>query len=245
MTEQKRVYEEPFRIRSSEVRPDGSARLQTLCDLLQEVAGNQALELNFDVSQLRKRNLTWVLHRLDLRVEKYPKWRDRVTVRTWPSGGSGIKAYRDFVIQDSSEQTIARALSYWLMIDLTDRRPARIPREVIDLAPPNVDHVVPVAKKRPATPSEPEIQKIFDVRYSDLDVNNHVNNIRYIEWIVETHPNGAHVTSMDIEFKAECRYGCSIRAVTGRAGNHEVRSEVRVSEDEKPLATANLVTTSK
>ncbi|MFH5831830.1 acyl-ACP thioesterase domain-containing protein [Halalkalibaculum sp. DA3122] len=92
MVRQKQVYSESCRIRSSEVCPDGKAKIQAICGLLQEIAGNHALQLNFDVTQFHNDNLTWVLHRLDLEIEQYTEWRDRVTVQTWPSGSDKLRS---------------------------------------------------------------------------------------------------------------------------------------------------------
>lgn len=76
------IHQEKFSIRSSEVNPAGKANLQSICDLLQETAGNHALKLNFDIVDLQKNNLTWVLYRLHLQMRRYPKWREVLTVKT-------------------------------------------------------------------------------------------------------------------------------------------------------------------
>ncbi|MDX1618418.1 MAG: thioesterase [Balneolaceae bacterium] len=239
MIQEQPHYSESFKIRSSEVRTDGKLKVQNLCDLLQETAGNHALELNFDVTQLHEHSRTWMLHRIDIKIEQYPEWRDRVTVRTWPSSGDSLRAYRDFLVLDSAETVLARALSYWLMIDLESRRPVRIPQEVLEMAPAGAEHVLPVSKGRPSPPENSGIEKIFSIRRSDLDVNDHVNNIRYVEWITETLGEDDRIERLDIEFKAECGYGNDVEVGSERTGNR-VRSSVGIKEDEKILATAEM-----
>ena len=55
--------------------------------------------------------------------------------------------------------------------------------------------------------SHPVCEKRFVVRYSDLDINQHVNNVKFVEWIVESLPPGtlkALVASeLEINFLAE------------------------------------------
>lgn len=243
MPTDKQLFTESFKIRSSEVRPDGKVKVQTLCDLFQETAGNHALKLNFDVTQLHEKKLTWMLHRLDVRIERYPEWRETVTVQTWPSSGDNLRAYRDFLVLDSEEHILARALSYWLMIDLESRRPVRMPDEVLEMAPSDIEHVVPVRKERPTPPEEETgSEKIFSVRRSDLDVNRHVNNVKYVEWIAETLPADNTVRSLDIEFKAECGYGNDIAVSSSRAEDNRFRSNVALRESGKILATAEMQT---
>ena len=81
-TSSRNSYRETFTIRASEVSPEGRATLPSICYLLQEVAGNNALELNFDISQLKEKNLTWILHRLHVKMDTFPKWRDTITIET-------------------------------------------------------------------------------------------------------------------------------------------------------------------
>lgn len=240
MVQEKQVFTETFKIRSSEIRPDGKAKLQTICDLLQEIAGNHALTLNFDVTQLHEDNLTWVLHRLDIKIDQYPEWRERVTVKTWPSSGDKLRAHRDFVVLDEDGNRLIRALSYWLMIDLDNRRPVRIPQEVLNMAPRNVEHVIPIKSNRPQSPGATESEKTFSVRYSDLDVNRHVNNIKYVEWITETLPTDKLVKSMDIEFKAECGYGKNIKVQTDSLTGDLIHSDISIDNTGRVLATAEI-----
>lgn len=206
----KYYYSEEFKIRSTEVNSGGSAKLESICSLMQEVAGNHALALNFDISQLLENNLTWVLHRLHIEMDQLPKWRDTITIKTWPSSGDTLRAYRDFQIlkQDGSE--IGRSLTYWLMLNTQSRRPVRIPQEVLDMAPKNVDHTLPIKSERLSSFKEPEHTKKFTVRRSDLDLNNHVNNVKYISWALETLAEEIEVKEIDIEFQAECLMGDSI-----------------------------------
>ncbi|MDR8391801.1 thioesterase [Aliifodinibius sp. S!AR15-10] len=240
MVQEKQVFSEPFKIRSSEIRPDGKAKLQTICDLLQEIAGNHALQLNFDVTQLNEKNLTWVLHRLDVQIERYPEWRETVEVETWPAGGDKLRAHRDFQVWDEQGNIIIRALSYWLMIDRSNRRPVRIPDEVLNMASKDINHVIPVKKTRPSSPKSTESEKQFSVRYSDLDVNRHVNNIKYVEWVTETLPKYRLTKTMDIEFKAECNHGDTIKVATGPVKDNNTQSDVMIQGEGNVLATANL-----
>ncbi|MDZ7694202.1 MAG: thioesterase [Balneolaceae bacterium] len=238
---EKQIFTQSFAIRSSEVRPSGNAKLQTICDLLQEVAGNHALELNWDVTQLKEHNLTWFLHRLDLEIEKYPRWRENVTVQTWPSGSDRLRAYRDFLILDDNEEVLVRALSYWLMINLESRRPSRMPKEVLEISPKNTDHVLPLKDDRPQFPENIFDKKQFAVRYSDLDINEHVNNIKYVEWITETLPVQHQIKAFDIEFKAECGYGSKVKITTGATEKGDIGAVVKQTENEKIMATAEMI----
>lgn len=212
------THEEHFTVRSSEVSHEGKAKLQSICDLLQETAGNHALKLNFDISRLRENQLTWMLHRLHVQMDRFPEWRDRITIRTWPSSGDTLRAYRDFVIEDSDGKKLGQCLSYWLMINTETKRPVRMPEEVLKMAPANTGHVLDIKKSRIEIDQPMQDSKLFRVRRSDLDINQHVNNVKYIEWALEALPESLEINEIDIEFLAECTVG------------EEVKSEYTASE---------------
>lgn len=215
------------------MEPDGRTGIPALCYLLQEVAGNNALQLDFDISQLQEQNLTWMLHRLHLQMDRLPAWRDRITIRTWPSGGDRLRAYRDFSIRDDNEHEIGRCVSYWLMLNLDTRRPVRIPPAIQQMGGGDDEHLLPLQKQRLAAEAESDDGAVtFRVRRSDLDMNRHVNNVKYIEWALARLPEDKEVCEIDIEFRAECTEGQSIRSVvrSGEADGRHIHHLIRGDE---------------
>lgn len=236
MAIEKNIFHEQFKIRSSEVNPRGEAKLQSVCDLLQETAGNHALQLNFDLSHLQEKNLTWILHRLQVKIETFPSWREHITVETWPSGGDQLRAYRDFRLLEEDGTELGVALSHWLMLDIDTRKPVRMPDEILDLAPDDVEHVIPIPKNCLKKVQDYSIQKAFAVRYGDLDLNRHVNNVRYIEWMMEVLEDPGRVTDIDIEFHAECGRGDKILSAAEPQDEGTTYHKIARTRDQKLLA---------
>lgn len=198
-------YQESFKIRASEVDPSGQATLTAICQLFQEVAGNHALELNFDISQLQEQNLTWVLHRMDIKIERFPKWRETITIETWPAAGDALRAYRNYRIMDKDGHQIGCCLSYWMMINLKSRRPTRMPKEILEMRLADKEHVLPIKNDRLKPFEEADHEVEIRVRTSDLDMNEHVNNARYVEWVLESLGETAQsdIRHIDIMFLQE------------------------------------------
>ncbi len=196
-------YRESFKIRANEVDHDGNATLPAICNLLQEVAGNHALLLNFDITDLFKKNLTWVLHRLHVKVLRYPKWREEIVVETWPSRGDALRAYRDFKITNIEGEVLALSLSYWMMINLENRRPVRMPEEVLNMSF-REDHTLDVKNDRIKLTVDLMPCAQFKVRKADLDMNHHVNNVNYIQWMCDSLPeNAGNISELDVQFLME------------------------------------------
>ncbi len=233
-------YQEHFKIRATEVDFDQQATLPAICNLLQEVAGNHARELQFDITDLQENKLTWVLHRLCVKMDRFPDWRETITIQTWPSSGDGLRAYRDFLILDSDGNTIGKSLSYWLMMDIESRRPTRIPKDILEMAPKNADHVLPVSDVHFLAIDDSDSSQKFTVRKSDLDLNKHVNNVKYIEWALSCLPEDNKVNEIDIKFMAEAVLGDSIVAESKESNDSssDTIHQIRRKSDQKTLALA-------
>lgn len=233
-------YQESFKIRATEVEFNQKATLPAICNLLQEVAGNHARELHFDITDLQENKLTWVLHRLCVKMDRYPDWRETITIQTWPSSGDGLRAYRDFLILDSDENTIGKCLSYWLMMDIESRRPTRIPKKILEMAPKDANHVLPVSDVQFSAIDNAVSSQTFTVRKSDLDLNKHVNNVKYIEWALSCLPDESKVSEIDIKFMAEAVLGDSIVAELKNSKISEFDNihQLRRKSDQKTMAMA-------
>lgn len=235
------VFSESFKIRAIEVDASGKATLPAVSNLLQEVAGNHALELQFDITDLHKQGLTWVLHRMHIKMDSYPDWRDTVVVETWPAAGDAFRAYRDYKIMDSDGQVHGVALSYWMMINLETRRPVRMPKEVLDLRLSGRDHVLPIRNDRIAIKQDWEPKSTFHARKSDLDMNQHVNNVTYVQWICDTMSSeSSTIKEMNIQFLLESRAGDELSCLsnTGDGSNYFM---LKNASTEKPVAIASVI----
>ena len=169
-----------------------------------------AFKLGVSVPQLLANNHTWVLSRIALKMTVYPQWRDTIQIVTWPSGIQRVFALRDFDIRHHN-QTIGSCVSAWIIIDTAYRKPIRPTSFVDQLNPITGKHVFdhPLGKLPRFRESQFEIR--FNVRYSDLDINQHVNNVSYIEWALESIPdigeNHRLLSELEINFLGEALLG--------------------------------------
>lgn len=208
------IHTEHFTIRASEVDLSGKLSLPAICNYFQEVAGNNALQLNFDITDLQAQNLTWVLHRMDINLKEMPDWRETIQVETWPAAGDALRAYRNYRLIDKDGNEFGNCLSYWMMINLETRRPVRIPQAVLDTRLTEREHVTPIKSTRLSPPEQENSMTKIKVRRSDLDMNEHVNNVRFIEWMLEcmTEDEIHLISNFDIVFMHESHAGDVITA---------------------------------
>ena len=219
-----------FRVRSYECGPDGRATLPTVCNFFQEAASLNAASLGFGKGDFEARgeNITWVLTRMVVKMNRYPSWNDEVTVETFPRGGRKIVAWRDFALLDASGRTLGVATSEWMVIDLATRKLVAVPEAVFaanDPANVPVLGLEPFAKFRfPGSggqplPAEGIPVSRFVAMKSQIDLNGHVNNVHYIAWMLE--PCASRCPSeMEIVFRSETLAGDEVRVEVAEADGY-------------------------
>ncbi len=181
----KPVWEEHFVVRSYDVDPEWKLRLPALFRYMQEAAVNHSYDLGAGYHDLEKQGLFWVLSRIKLRIERMPSWKETITVRTWPKGKDRLFALRDFVVLDQDNRVLISVTSLWILMSRANHRPQRIQSLPVPL-PENpgisafeehLGKILPIG--------QPQISHTRDVMSTDLDVNRHVNNARYVAWIMD------------------------------------------------------------
>ncbi|CAH8383845.1 unnamed protein product [Eruca vesicaria subsp. sativa] len=229
------VFRQNFSIRSYEIGADRSASIETVMNHLQETALNHVksaglMENGFgSTPEMFKKNLIWVVARMQVVVDKYPTWGDVVEVDTWvsQSGKNGMR--RDWLVRDcNTGEIVTRASSLWVMMNKLTRRLSKIPEEVRGEIEPyfvNSDPVI-AEDSRKLTKLDDKtadyVRSGLTPRWSDLDVNQHVNNVKYIGWILESAPAGMlesqKLKSMTLEYRRECGKDSVLQSLTAVSG---------------------------
>ena len=243
-----------FTVRSYEAGITNHVTLPTLCNYMQEAAGINAARLGWGIQALQSEGLTWMLSRLRVSVQRYVPWGETITVRTWPSGVKGrLIAKRCFLGLDEKGAELFRASSEWLYVDMAAQKIAKLPETFADLVPAGTpDFELPdIGGKFVRLPSVDGSVEIL-TRHSDLDFNDHVNNVHYVEWMLESEKckvesvkcGGRGATAlpmeMDIVFRQAAKAGESLASEFCVAEDKTVHA-IRRQSDGTVLATAALV----
>jgi fatty acyl-ACP thioesterase A len=202
-----------WQVRTYECGPNGFATLPAICNYLQEAASLNAEALAFSKTNFEAagENISWVLTRLTVRMDRYPRWEDEVVVETFPRGGRKIAAWRDFEIKDAGGAVLGAASSEWMLIDLTARKTVAVPQAVLACIDDSIEPALgtnPFTKLRfPDGCADPAFSS--RAQKSNIDLNGHVNNVRYIEWMLEP-CRSARPEKMEVVFRGEAFAGDGI-----------------------------------
>ena len=150
----------------------------------QELAGDHASILGAGYSVLRSVNLAFALTRTELHMDRYPRLGEKVVCHTWPAPVMKWMFPRYFVFENESGEQLGYAATIWVLMDLAERKmvaPAALPSPI-----PTSDKKPPLRLPGKAASLTGEgAAREYLPGYSELDVNGHVNNTRYISWMCD------------------------------------------------------------
>lgn len=215
----------------------GRLTMGVLGNHLLNCAGFHANDRGFGMATLNEDNYTWVLSRLAIELEDMPRQYEDFTVRTWVENVYRLFTDRNFDIRDKDRRVIGYARSVWAMINMTTRKPA----DLLALHGGSiVDYVCaepcPIEKPSRIKVTSSEPLAVVEAKYSDIDVNGHVNSIRYIEHILDLFPIDMYRTKrirrFEMAYVSESYYGDRLFFFCEEVNADEFHVEMRKNGEE-------------
>ena len=210
-----KIYKEENVLRAAECDLSSQWKPSAILENMQEMAGKHAELLGVGRNALMQQGMVWVLTRVEVEMDRYPRHTQTVATETFPMPVRRWFFPRYFIFRDEQGQEIGRAGSLWVLLDVNTRKMAR-PDTVARLMPDNSDLLAPLGL--PATVAEVSgtLQTgVLCPQYTDLDMNGHVNNVKYMDWCcnalgIET-MRGKCLRRFDVNYDMEIRPGQEIR----------------------------------
>jgi len=207
----KNYFDNKYELRYFEMNKQGEASPTTILTLLEETAAEHCLEIDHDLYSLEKQNIGWVLISGTIDMVRYPKYKERVLIRTWLSKYSLVKGYRENIIFDDAGNIIGKAKGVWAFYDIARRRPVPVFEDIKNKwgTNPEISAEIDLDAVKIIDDGTPQLE--FDIYKSDVDSNKHVNNIRYFHWLIESLPDEIldhyFLKRIDAKFYTEANYG--------------------------------------
>jgi acyl-ACP thioesterase len=159
-----------------------------LC-FLQESAWKHAQSRGFGWHDLEQRQQFWILAKVRANVRRMPEWRETIRLETWGKQPELLTAFRDFELFDSNNLSVISATSSWHILDMKNHKPASM-ESFLEKFP--IDPNRYAIEQKPEKIRLPDVHSIagtpFTVKPSDIDMNQHVNNTRYVQWAIDCIP---------------------------------------------------------
>jgi acyl-ACP thioesterase len=156
--------------------------MAALGDILLTAAGINADDNGFGLRRLHEMQCAWVLSRMSIEMTRFPEQYENIQVETWVQEVGRVNTIRNFCIRDEKNEIIGNACSIWVMFDMISRR-AKDLQTLEGIHEYATGEAGLIDKPIRLDAVEGEDYDGFKVKYSDIDINGHVNSIRYIQWI--------------------------------------------------------------
>lgn len=237
MSDDKKIGSYKFIAEPFHVDFNGRLTMGVLGNHLLNCAGFHASERGFGIATLNEDNYTWVLSRLAIDLEEMPYQYEEFTVQTWVENVYRLFTDRNFAIIDKDGKKIGYARSVWAMINLNTRKPA-------DLLTLHGGSIVDYVCDEPCPIEKPSRIKVatdqpcakLTAKYSDIDINGHVNSIRYIEHILDLFPidlyKSKRIQRFEMAYVAESYYGDELSFFEEEVRENEYHVEIKKNGSE-------------
>lgn len=183
--------------------------LSAAARMFQDMATRHSIAAGDGPDQLFSRGKTWLLHRLEMDFTAYPRLGESITISTWSRGFKHHQGLRDYCIE-SNRGLLARASSVWIYFDFIKKRIQKVSPEVGARYGAEPDSNFPDELKdwKPCGKITADHEIAISLRYSDFDLNDHVNNTIYpgfVETLFHTRLNqgDTRIRNLKIRFSRE------------------------------------------
>ena len=231
------MYQFDSRVRYSEVNSEKQMTLVALVDYLQDCCTFQSEDMGIGVDYLSAHHCAWVLSSWEIKIVRYPKLAEHITVATWPYSFKGFYGYRNFTICDEAGEVCAYANSVWVFMDTEKMRPMRITPEVQEAYEKVIEpQIEDDWADRKVEAAEKGVQKApVTVQHFHIDTNHHMNNGKYILVAEGFLSDDDPVESIRVEYKKAAVLGDVLYPFVFTEGDRV--TVTLADEQEKPYAT--------
>ena len=212
------VTDRNYNIHYYEVDIHKRALITSIMDYLGDMAMYQSEIFGVGIEYLKENKMAWVLYKWDITMESYPLLNETIKVKTFAYSFRKFYAYRKHEIINAEGNTIGYASSMWILLNTDRRRPIRITSDMYEAYGIDESNNTAIEIENIKPVNTVHCEKSFQVRYSDIDTNMHVNNVKYAAWALETVPKDIvlnyELKNIKATYEKETTYGETIRVST-------------------------------
>lgn len=224
------IVENEYTVKLSEIDKSNKVTNKAILSYLEDVGGKHSNIAGYGILDIPKTHLTWLLLEWKLQVIRRPNYNEKIKVTTWSKDIVKCYAYRDFEVFDEQENLIIRATSKWVLVNTEKGRIIMVEPELNEKYKPELDKFAfeengekndfPKIK----VPEQYQYETEYVVRKSDIDVNNHMHNLNYMDLANEALPDEVYkhgeLDNVRITYKREIKLGevvkCKYNLVDGK-----------------------------
>ena len=179
-----------FTVTTAHVDCFGRAKPSSLLRFAQDAATEHCAHLGTDWDSMAAKNCFWAVIRQKMEITRLPETHEVVTVKTWPMPTTRVAYPRATEGFDAEGNSLFKVISIWVIMDMTTRAMILPGKSGVDVEGISFGTELKAPAGLPA--KEYSCEQLRTVSYSDLDINGHMNNTRYLDWLCDLLPASYH-----------------------------------------------------
>ena len=180
------MYQKNYHIGSNDIDQFLELKLSSFFKMMQDIATEHAEVLDTGKAQTIDKGLYWVITRIEIDIIDMPKYLEDVKLVTYPGDDMRFIFPRYFLLYDSNGKLLMRASSTWMVMNRATHNVSLNPFGDYKAEAEHHEDEIPLPRKVDKDEDLSLIEK-RKVRYSDIDLNGHLNNTKYIDYIIDLH----------------------------------------------------------
>ena len=210
---------------------NGFIKIPQLILLSLQVSGMQSIELGMsDMYILENYNLVWIITDYNMKIDRLPVFDEKITIETYAMSHNRLFCYRAFNIKDEAGNTIIDMVATFVLMDRDTRKVHPVMSEITEAFDSEFSKTMlrgPRFKEL-----EGGVEQEYRVRFYDLDMNGHVNNSKYLDWVFEV--MGADFLTQHVPKKVHLKYVKEVLAgglITSQYEQEGLKTQHQISSD--------------
>lgn len=204
------IFTANFRVGLTYLNKTNELSNKGLLSILEDAAEMHSASIGFGVTDIETTKHSWALLNWKVKIIKRAKHGETLTVKTWSRPSNKLHFFRDFELYDSNGNIISIASSKWVLIDIYTHKIAKLSDE-LEAKYQAEDKSVFTDEESVTLPKLKEIDNYsvslyYKIRRADIDINEHVNNLCYLDMAKEILPENINGTFEGTEFEIMYRY---------------------------------------
>ena len=218
------MHSKKYYLGTSDVDAFLELKISSMFVMLQDAATEHAELLGVGKTETIDKGLFWVISRYSVSIERMPRYLDTVVVKTYPGDDLRFIFPRYFQIEDEQGNVLIRASSTWCVLDKNTHSVCMNPFNGKKLPPEHYEGEEPLPRK--VVTDEVRVVDKRVVRYSDIDLNSHLNNTKYIDYFMDTKSldfyKSHRIKHITINYEKEMLYGDEVTLLSNEKDNEYI-----------------------
>lgn len=207
------LWQKEYSLRAGDFDKFNRIKPSAVLELFQDAAGQHAEEINVGYDAMTKRSYMWVLLKVKLKFISNPKTYQKVIIKTWPLKPNRVIYRREYSMENENGECLIAGSSEWVVMHNEKRRLVADPKLYPFTEGFLTETIFEEKLDRVCDFEEKGTPRIVNAGFSEIDVNKHVNNTKYANYVLDAVvPDEKDVLAVfQIDYRKEVLEGTQLR----------------------------------